>query len=55
MRDILRKLFSKEAIRPTSNSLFSHPWLQKREPGLTIKLNFSKLASFSKFSKVYIG
>jgi hypothetical protein len=48
----LNKLLSKEGLRPKAADIFNHPWLISKQNAPLIKLNFSKLANFSKFSKV---
>jgi hypothetical protein len=49
---LLKKLLSKESERPSAAEVFDHPWLKNKQNSTLMKLNFSKLASFSKFSKM---
>lgn len=49
---MLKKLLAKEADRPNAAEAFEHAWLKKKQNAPFIKLNFNKLASFSKFSKM---
>ena len=49
---MLKKLLAKEAERPNASEVFEHSWLKKKQNAPFMKLNFNKLASFSKFSKM---
>lgn len=45
-------MFLPEDRRPGAAELFEHPWLKENQSKAPLKLNFGKLANFSKFSKV---
>lgn len=53
LKDLLCRIFTVEEKRPSASELFDHPWIKEEQSKTNLKLNFGKLANFSKFSKVF--
>lgn len=51
-KDLIRRILVPEAIRPTIEDIFSHPWMRAELPHLPLQLNFRRLAEFGAYSKV---
>ena len=53
LRDLLSKLLVPDIKRLSIKDIFEHPWMKGDQQKSALKLNFGKLANFSKFSKVF--
>jgi hypothetical protein len=51
-KDLLQKILLHEGKRISIVDIFNDPWIQKESNKGPLKINFNKLVTFSKFSKV---
>lgn len=54
-KDLIVKILQPDIKRISAQDIFNDPWVLKEAHKTPLKLVFSKLASFSKFSKVGLG
>jgi calcium-dependent protein kinase len=51
-KSIISKILLPDNKRLTPTQIFKDPWIMKESSNVPLKLNFSKMAAFSKFSKI---
>ncbi len=53
-KDLITKILQPQNKRISAGDIFNDPWILKETSKGPLKLNFSKLCNFSKYSKVNI-
>ena len=53
-KDLICRILQAEAKRISIADIFHDTWVLKESPKSPLKFNFSKLVSFSKYSKVHL-
>jgi len=53
-KDLITRILLPDAKRANPQDIFNHPWMLKEGNKQPLKLNFNKMASFAKYSKVYL-
>ena len=53
--DLLRRILVPQADRINLKDIVSHPWLGMKTGERKLNINFEKIRSYSKFSKVGMG
>lgn len=51
-KDLIGKILQPEGKRISTNDIFNDPWVLKEGNKAGLKVNFNKMASFTKFSKI---
>jgi len=54
-KDLIGKILQPEDKRVSATDIFNDPWIAKEGNTGPLKLNFSKLTTFSKFTKVTLS
>jgi len=54
-KDLIQKILVPAEKRMTVDQIFNHPWMLKELSSKPLKVSFSKVQNFSKFSKVLIS
>lgn len=54
VKDLIAKILQPEPKRIAATDIFNDPWVLKETSKGPLKLNFNKLSSFSKYSKVNV-
>lgn len=52
LKDLLKRIFVPDEERITIKEIFEHPWMKIDVPNIPLHINFHKMASFTKYSKV---
>lgn len=54
LKDLIFKMLQPERTRIQIDDIYKHPWLSAQLNKGGLRLNFGKMQSFSKFSKVIV-
>lgn len=52
LKDLLKKIFVPDHLRIMLPEIYHHPWIRAEIGDRLIKVNYGKMISFSKYSKV---
>lgn len=53
LKDLISRILQPECSRLTIDQIYQHPWMNIDNGKPEYKLNFNKIANFSKYSKVF--
>jgi serine/threonine protein kinase len=53
LKELIKKILVKPNERLTLKQIFEHPWMTAKLEKEPLKINFTKMSNFSKFSKVF--
>jgi|LakMenEpi03Aug12_release.lakeMendotaPanAssembly.Ray.scaffolds.fasta_scaffold2077426_1 hypothetical protein len=53
LKDLIKRILTSEDKRITIEEILVHPWMTGKIPEEPLKLDFSKMKQFAKFSRVY--
>ena len=52
VKDLIAQVLQVENKRISAENIFNHPWMLKEGSKIPLKLSYSKMLNFSKFSKM---